>query len=69
MEDDQRVSALDGFEAFGQEHVGSEVHGPAPEFGEQVALDPLVLDVLGGFRVGDFGNDLVHPDDHRRGGI
>ena len=34
--------------AFGQENVSPQVHGPAPELGQLLALDPLVLDVLGG---------------------
>ena len=42
-----------GIKSFGQEHVGSQVHRPAPELGEQFALDSLVLDVLGGGRLGD----------------
>ena len=63
VEDDQRVARLRvGVKTFGQEHVGAQVHGPAPELGEQVALDSLVLDVLGGGRVGDRGDDLVEPD-------
>ena len=68
VEDDQRVARLGmGVEALGQEHVGAQVHGPAPELGEPLALDSLVLDVLGGCGLGDRRDDLVEPDADRRG--
>ena len=70
VEDDERVArGRMGIESFGQEHVGSQVHWPAPEFGESFALDALVLDVLGGGRLGDWRNDFVQPDDDRRAGM
>ena len=52
VEDDQRITCRRvGIKAFGQEHVGAQMHGPPPELREQLALDSLVLDVLGGRRL------------------
>ena len=34
-------------EALGQQHVRAQVHRPAPELRQPLALDPDVLDVLG----------------------
>ncbi len=66
VEDDQRIARIRvGLKAFGKEHVSAQVHGASPELGEQVALDPLVLDILGGRGLGDLGDDLVEPDGDR----
>ena len=45
------------------------MHGPSPELGEQVALDSLVLDVLGGLGLGICRNHLVQPDDDGCAGL
>ena len=46
--------------------MGTEEHRPAPEFGQQLALNPDVLDVLGvGWRL-DGRNDLVELDSDDR---
>ena len=47
VEDRQRVARLGMLvEALGQQHVRAEVHRPAPELRQPLALDPDVLDVL-----------------------
>ncbi len=43
--------------------------GRPQNFVSFVALDSLVLDVLGGRRIGDRRDDLVEPDRNRRSGI
>ena len=64
--DEQRIARLGmRVPALGQQHVGADVHRPAPELRQQLALDALVADV---FRVGrprDLGDDLVERDGHR----
>ena len=67
VEDDEGIARVGmRIEALGQEHVGPQVHGPAPELGQPLALDSLVLDVLGGRRFGDRRDDLVEADADRR---
>ena len=66
VENDQRVTRLGmSVKSLGQEHVRSQVHGPAPELGEPLALDRLVLDVPGGGGGSDGGNHLVERDRQR----
>ena len=48
VEDHQRVSGLGVLvEPLGEQDVGAQVHRPAPELREPLALELLVLDVLG----------------------
>ena len=52
-------------ETLGQEHVGSQVHWPAPESGQLLALDSLMFDVLGGRCIDDRRDGLVEADADR----
>ena len=49
-------------EAFGDEDVGAEIHGAAPEFCEELALDAHVADVLGVFGRIDRRDFLIEGD-------
>ena len=63
VEDDQGIAGIGvRVEALGQQDVGAQVHRPAPELRQPLALDRLVLDVLrrGGRR--DRRDDLVQRD-------
>ena len=51
-----------GVEAFGDENVGTEIHGAAPEFCQQLALDAHVPDVLGIFGRIDRSDFLIEGD-------
>jgi hypothetical protein len=63
VEDDQRVAGLGMLvEALGQEQVGPEMHGTAPELRQELALDPLMADVLCVLGGRD-GRDLPVEDD------
>ena len=64
---DQRIARVRVLvEAFGQQHVRAEVHRPAPELRQALALDALVLDVLRRRRIGDRRDHLVERDRDRR---
>jgi hypothetical protein len=61
--DDQRVARIRVLlEAVGEKDDGAEMHRPAPEFGEQFALDFHVLDVFRVLRRGDGRDDPVEHD-------
>jgi len=46
-------------ESFRQQDVGADIHRPAPEFGQQLALDPNVFDIFRVFGIFDWRNDLI----------
>ena len=56
VEDDQGITGVGmRVEALGQQDVGAQVHGPAPELRQPLALDRLVLDVLASWREAEIG--------------
>jgi hypothetical protein len=66
--DDKRVPSFGmPVEAFGEQHVRAQVHGPSPEFSEQPALDALVLDVAGVGGHADRRNLAIEHEGHRSG--
>ena len=55
VEDDQRIAGVGMLvEAFGQQHVGAEVHGPAPELRQSLRRirSCLMYFVVGGSGIG-----------------
>ena len=66
FDDDEREMNIGMLvEALGHQHVGAEIHGTSPEFGEQRALDFDVADVLGVLRRRDGRDFLVEHDRDR----
>ena len=69
VEDDERVARVGmTLKTLGQEDVSAQMHGPSPEFSEELALDSLVLDVPGRLGLGNCRNHLVETDDDGCGG-
>ncbi len=69
VEDHERVARFRVLvEPFGEEDVSPQMHGPAPELGEQPALDLDVLDVFRFRRIRNLGHDPIERDPNRRRG-
>ncbi len=61
-DDERKMNVGMLVESLGYQHVGAEVHGPAPELGEQRALNLEVPDVLRVLRRRDGRDFLVEHD-------
>ncbi len=70
VKDHQRIAGIGVvLEAVRQQDVGAQVHGSAPEFAEQFALDADVFHVPGVGGWFDWRDDLIELDrDNRVGG-
>ena len=66
VRDEERVARVGvRVPPLGQQHMRAELHRPAPELREQLALNPLVPDVLRGCGLFDRRDHLVELDGNR----